>query len=209
MSDEKKPAEGEQAQEAPLESLPTDAISQNILKPIQEIVKTKQTHDETVRVRLADLRRLFKTSKGRGNSSLTEQIQLFAGLYGMINLKDVQDTIISQQLVSDIDRMRWHLFALQNYLLEQAIGPEPEPPAEGEELKGREKRRAEAWKKARDRIEELYKAEQVRAKEARKKLFEQHQENVLEQSIQEMDRKEIKASDEKAEKSGPKLVLPD
>lgn len=197
---------------APEQKVPKQAsdqeINQAILKPIDELVKSMQVHDGVIRQTIGTIKRLWKKSKGAGQVSLTEHVQLFSALYGLLNLKSTQDVIVGQQLSADIDRLRWHLFALQNYVLEKTLGGAEPEEAEGKPLKGRALKLFEAWKVARDRINTLYKEEQEQAKEKRRLMFEQHKQEMLDGALKEMDRPEIKKDENVDAKPGPKLVLP-
>lgn len=183
-------------------------INQAILKPIDELVRSMQVHDATLRQQIGELKRLWKKSKGKGQASLTEHVQIYAALYGLLNLKSTQDVIVGQQLSADIDRLRWHVFAIQNFILEKTLGGAEPEEVEGKPLKGRALKLFDAWETARERINTLYKEEQEQAKEKRRQMFEKHKQDTLDAALKEMDRPEIKKDENAETKPGPKLVLP-
>lgn len=208
MSDEQKTESPEKAPEPGQPS--EEKINENVLRPIDELVKSMQVHDEAIRKTLATLKRLWKKSKGAGQASLTEHVQLYAALYGLLNLKSTQDVIVGQQLSADIDRLRWHVFAVQNFVLEKLLGgPKPTEGDVEDEVEHRvdQKQLAEDWQAAEDRINALYKAEQEKAKEKRRQMMEQHKDDVLDGALAEMKRPALEKK-EPEEGKGKILTLP-
>lgn len=185
MSDEKETV---QQVDPAAEASKLDA---HVLRPIDELVKSMQTHDAAIRSALGGLKRLFKQSKGNGNASLTEHIQLYAALYGLIHLGQTQSVIVGQQLANDGDRREWHVRALQNFLFTVLLKAGiQETDAEGKPLD--EVATREKWK---GQIDGFYKAERQKAMDTRAALFDKHKEDVFDAAVGNMQRPPLQKQD--------------
>ena len=176
---------------------PKDAatqINEHVLRPIDELVKSMQMHDATIKETLGGLKRLFKQSKGRGDASLTEHIQLYAALYGLLHLGQTQNVIIGQQLSTDMDRTRWHLFALQDFLFEQLFELRTINVPWSDEAK------AEMTKTWRSRIDELFRSQRQTAIDARVAMFDKHKADILDAAVKDLKRPPLQKTEQEADK---------
>lgn len=208
MSEEQKAPEeeveeGQQEEETPKDSVTNadDAsiVDQHLINPMTELLRSMKAADETCRTTMAGLKRLFKQSKGRGQASLTEIMQLFSALYSLHHIGQNQSLIVSNQVTSDLDRQRLHLRALQEFLIE-FVAPfkmdVAEMSGDEEEVKNRLE---EKKQECRDRIDELYTIEKEKMAERRKAAVEKHKEKILDGALKDMQREPLKKEEPKKE----------
>jgi hypothetical protein len=195
-----------------------DLLDQHIINPMTELIRSMKTTDETCRTLMAGLKRLFKQSKGRGQVSLTEIMQMFSALYSLHHLGQNQALIVSNQVTTDLDRQRLHLRAIQEFVIEEVVEKRGvEVTTEGflgddaeERYEAQRQEAIEAEKqKCRDRIDELFAVEKEKMAERRKAAVEKHKDSILDGALKTMQRPALQKEEKKeddAEEGGSKII---